>query len=69
MDKYRSTPLRVVDDETGKTLIICKWITPKGTRFPKKVCATKEEFDAMREANRKEIEDWERSLTNPGGNN
>lgn len=58
MDKYRSTPIQVVDDKTGKTLVICRWMKPKGTLFSKKVCATPEEFEAMRKAHLKEWEDF-----------
>lgn len=69
MEKYRSSPMKIVDDETGEVLIICKWVTPMGTKFRKKVCAAREEFDAMRDANKKDTEDWKRSLNNPGKSN
>ncbi len=47
--------------------IICERDEETGSRLgAKRVCKTAAQWDALRHANREQVEDWQRQLTSPG---
>ena len=64
MDRYRYQSVQLTDDETGKTVIVCKWLIPKGTKFAQKICRTKEEWAETRSWSQRNVRDIQRGNTN-----
>lgn len=62
MEDNRSSTVKLVDDETGKPKIICKWTTTPGTLFKSKTCMTKNEWDEVRGAGKGTTDRIQRNL-------
>lgn len=62
--RYQSRSVKLVDDDTKETKIICKYMKATGTRFGQKVCATPEEWEEMRENGKKSAQNIQRTMTN-----
>jgi invasion protein IalB len=60
-------PAASADKAKDPNRIICERQEEIGSRLGgSKVCHTAAEWDQLRRANREQVEDWQRQLTNPG---
>jgi len=64
MDRYRYQSVQLKDDDTGETVIVCKWLIPKGTKFAQKICRTKAEWAETRSWSQRNVRDIQRGNTN-----